>query len=61
MHPRHSLLLSAQLLAAGREHEMLLLPGTTHMVRRPETIEQLLNAHITFFRRWLAAPLPAAT
>ena len=53
VHPRHSLLLSQELLAAGRAHEILLLPGTTHMVRQPDTIEQLLRAHIQFFRRWL--------
>jgi dipeptidyl-peptidase-4 len=58
VHPRHSLLLSRELLAAGREHEVLLLPGTTHMVWQPDTIEQLLRAHIRFFRRWLTASPP---
>jgi dipeptidyl-peptidase-4 len=60
VHPRHSLLLSRELLAAGREHELLLLPGTTHMVREPDTIEQLLRAHVRFFRRYLAAPRPTS-
>ena len=53
VHPRHSLLLSRALLAAGREHEVLLLPGVTHMVWQPEVIEQLLGAQLRFFRRWL--------
>jgi dipeptidyl-peptidase 4 len=54
VHPRHSLLLAKALLAAGREHEVLLLPGVTHMAWQPEVIEQLLGAHVRFFRRWLA-------
>jgi len=31
----------------------ILLPGVTHMVWQPEIIEQLLDAHVRFFRRWL--------
>ena len=58
VHPRHSLLLARALLAAGREHEVLLLPGVTHMAWQPEVIEQLLGAHVRFFRRWL---VPDAT
>ena len=54
VHPRHSLRLAQALLAAGREHEVLLLPGVTHMVWQPEIIEQLLRAHVRFFRRHLA-------
>jgi len=54
VHPRHSLLLSSALRAAGRDHEVLLLPGVTHMAYQPEVIEQLLGAHVRFFRRWLA-------
>jgi dipeptidyl-peptidase 4 len=54
VHPRHSLLLAKALLAAGREHEVLLLPGVTHMAWQPEVIEQLLGVHVRFFRRWLA-------
>jgi dipeptidyl-peptidase 4 len=56
--PRHSLLLVRALLAAGREHEVLLLPGVTHMAWQPEVIEQLLGAQVRFFRRWL---VPDAT
>jgi dipeptidyl-peptidase 4 len=55
VHPRHSLLLAREFLAAGRDHELLVLPGVTHMVWQPEVIEQLLDAHVRFFRRWLAA------
>jgi dipeptidyl-peptidase-4 len=54
VHPRHSLLLSRELGAAGRDHELLLLPGVTHITWQPEIIEQLLAAHVRFFRRWLA-------
>jgi dipeptidyl-peptidase-4 len=55
VHPRHSLRLAREFLAAERDHELLLLPGVTHMVWQPEVIEQLLEAHVRFFRRWLAA------
>jgi hypothetical protein len=33
---------------------VLLLPGVTHMAWQPEVIEQVLGAHVRFFRRWLA-------
>jgi len=55
VHPRHSLLLAAELLAASRPHRLLLLPGVTHMVWQPPVIEAMLRAHADFFRRWLAA------
>jgi dipeptidyl-peptidase-4 len=55
VHPRHSLLLSRDLAAAGRDHELLLLPGVTHVAWQPEVIEQLLAAHVRFFRRCLKA------
>ncbi|HEY1823589.1 MAG TPA: prolyl oligopeptidase family serine peptidase [Trebonia sp.] len=55
VHPRHSLLIAREFLAAGRDHELLALPGVTHMVWQPEIIEQLLDAHVRFFRRWLTA------
>ncbi len=54
VHPRHSLLLAAELLAASRPHRLLLLPGVTHMVWQPPVIEAMLRAHADFFRRWLA-------
>jgi dipeptidyl-peptidase-4 len=53
VHPRHSLQLSRALAAAGRDHELLLLPGVTHVAWQPEIIEQLLAAHVRFFRRCL--------
>jgi dipeptidyl-peptidase-4 len=55
VHPRHSLLLARELLAAGRDHELVLLPGVTHMVWQPPAIEQLLALHVRFLRRALAA------
>jgi dipeptidyl-peptidase-4 len=55
VHPRHTLLLSGELLAASREHSTLLLPGVTHMVWQPPVIAGMLRAQVDFFRRWLAA------
>ncbi len=54
VHPRHSLLLSRELLAASGEHSLLALPGVTHMVWQPEVIAGMLRAQASFFRRWLA-------
>jgi dipeptidyl-peptidase 4 len=54
VHPRHSLLLAGELLAASRPHRLLLLPGVTHMVWQPPMIEAMLRAQAGFFRRWLA-------
>jgi dipeptidyl-peptidase 4 len=55
VHPRHTLLLSGELLAASREHSTLMLPGVTHMVWQPPVIAGMLRAQVGFFRRWLAA------
>jgi len=55
VHPRHSLLLSRELLAARREHFVLTLPGVTHMVWQPPVIAGMLRAQAGFFRRWLSA------
>jgi dipeptidyl-peptidase 4 len=55
VHPRHSLLLAGELLAASRPHRLLLLPGVTHMVWQPPMIEAMLRAQAGFFRRWLAS------
>jgi dipeptidyl-peptidase 4 len=54
VHPRHTLLLAAELIAASRPHRLLLLPGVTHMVWQPPVIEAVLGTHTEFFRRWLA-------
>jgi dipeptidyl-peptidase 4 len=56
VHPRHSLLLSRELLAASREHEVLMLPGVTHMVWQPPVIAGMLRAQAAFLRRWLSGP-----
>jgi dipeptidyl-peptidase 4 len=55
VHPRHTLLLSGELLAGSREHAVLMLPGVTHMVWQPPVIAGMLRAQSNFFRRWLAA------
>jgi len=49
----HTLQLSAALLAAGREHEVLPLSGVTHMTPQEEVAENLLNREMTFFRTHL--------
>jgi dipeptidyl-peptidase-4 len=54
VHPRHTLLLSRELLAASREHAVLMLPGATHMVWQPPVIAGMLRAQVDFFSRWLA-------
>jgi dipeptidyl-peptidase 4 len=56
VHPRHSLLLSRELLAASREHEVLMLPGVTHMVWQPPVLAGMLRAQAAFLRRWLSGP-----
>jgi hypothetical protein len=55
VHPRHSLLLSRELLAASRQHFLLTLPGVTHMVWPPPVIAGMLRAQAAFFRRWVSA------
>ena len=55
VHPRHSLLLSEELLAASRPHDVLMLSGVTHMVWQPPVITGMLRAQAEFFRRWLSA------
>jgi dipeptidyl-peptidase 4 len=55
VHPRHALLLSQELLAASRPHEVLMLPGVTHMVWQPPVLAGMLRAQVGFFRRWLSA------
>ena len=50
----HTLKLSAALLAAGRPHTVLPLPGETHLVRDPVTQRQLLR----YERDFLLSALP---
>ncbi|MEW2519968.1 S9 family peptidase [Actinacidiphila alni] len=55
VHPAHTLRMSAALLAAGRPHEVLLLPGVGH---RPFTVpggDQLLRHQAEFLHRHLGA------
>ena len=55
VYPAHALRLSAALLAAGRPHTLLALPGTDHRNDRPGIGEALLIAERDFFRRELRA------
>lgn len=56
-----SLQLSAALLAAGRQHELLLLPKATHMIVAPEVNARLLVHELRFIRQSLAAPAATIT
>lgn len=53
VHPSNTLLLSQALLAAGRPHELLLLPGVGHQAFTSAFAEQLLLRQLDFFRRHL--------
>ncbi|NYI04722.1 S9 family peptidase [Allostreptomyces psammosilenae] len=46
----HTLRLSAALLAAGRPHQVLPVPGASHMVTREDVAEQLLHVQLDFLR-----------
>jgi dipeptidyl-peptidase-4 len=60
VHPANTLRLSSALLAAGRPHEVLLLPGAGHQAIGQATItENLLWHQVRFLRRHLRAG-PAA-
>ncbi|MFF9630589.1 S9 family peptidase [Streptomyces fradiae] len=49
----HTLRLSAALLAAGKPHTVLPLPGATHMVTREEVVSNQLRLEVEFLRRSL--------
>lgn len=49
----NALRMSAALLAAGKQHEMLLLPAATHMARDPEVSANLLVHELRFLCRSL--------
>ena len=51
----HTLALSKELLAAGRDFEVLLFPGQTHMIADPTMRKQVWMRALRFFRRTLAA------
>jgi dipeptidyl-peptidase-4 len=49
----HTLQLSAELLATGRDHEVLPLSGVTHMTPQEVVAENLLLHQLAFLRRAL--------
>ncbi|WP_175410691.1 prolyl oligopeptidase family serine peptidase [Streptomyces sp. TRM64462] len=49
----HTLRLSAALLAAGRPHSVLPLPGATHMVTQEEVVANQLGLEVDFLKRSL--------
>jgi len=55
VHPAHTLRLSGALLAAGRPHEVLLLPGVGHQAMDAPIAEQLLCHQVRFLRGHLGA------
>jgi len=55
---RHSLRLAQALFRAGKEFEILPLPGLTHMVPDPVVMERLHARVAEFFRRHLGTPMP---
>jgi len=60
VHPANTLRLSSALLAAGRPHEVLLLPGVGHASMGPGSSEQLLWRQVRFLQRHLNARAPTA-
>jgi dipeptidyl-peptidase-4 len=52
----HTLALSSALLAAGRPHSVLPLPGITHVAGRDDVAEKLLWAQVDFLHQALGAP-----
>lgn len=54
VHPAHTLRLSGALLAAGRPHEVLLLPGVGHQAMGTAAAGDLLGHQLRFLRRHLA-------
>jgi dipeptidyl-peptidase-4 len=60
VHPSHTLRLSGALVAAGRPHEVLLLPGAGHQVMStPGLTGNLLRHQARFLRRHLGVRPPA--
>ena len=56
VHPGNTLLLSQALLAAGRPHEVLLLPGAGHGAIGEAVTEDLLWHQVRFLQRHLGVP-----
>lgn len=51
--PAHTLRLSSALLAAGRSHEVLLLPGVGHQAVSGPIAESLVRHQVRFLQRYL--------
>jgi dipeptidyl-peptidase-4 len=56
VYPLHTLRMSSALLAAGRPHEVLLLPGVGHRALAAPCAEALLNHQLRFLQRHLGVP-----
>ncbi|MFD9330937.1 prolyl oligopeptidase family serine peptidase [Streptomyces sp. NPDC060065] len=56
VHPANTLRLSSALLAAGRPHELLLLPGVGHQAMGTPITEELLWHQVRFLQRNLGVP-----
>ncbi|MGW3411834.1 prolyl oligopeptidase family serine peptidase [Streptomyces sp. NPDC000888] len=56
VHPANTLRLSSALLAAGRPHELLLLPGVGHQAMGTPITEELLWHQVRFLQRNLEVP-----
>jgi dipeptidyl-peptidase-4 len=57
---RHTLRLAEALFRAGKDFDLLPLPGFTHMVPDPVVSERLWSRIVSYFRAHLGAPLPVA-
>ena len=55
----HTLRLSAALVAAGRPHEVLPLPGVTHLAAGADVAANLLRLEVAFLRRSLGIAAPS--
>lgn len=58
VHVAHTLRFSSALLAAGRPHEVLLLPGTGHQAMSSPLTENVLWHQVRFLQRHLGASRP---
>jgi pimeloyl-ACP methyl ester carboxylesterase len=61
VHPAHTLRLSEALLAAGRPHEVLLLPGVGHQGIGSAVTPGLLGHQLRFLRRHLGPGTPPSS
>ena len=53
VHPMHTLRMSAALRAAGRPHEVVLLPGVGHSAIGSSATVEILRTQVDFLRRYL--------